>query len=432
MLEPQAAAFGEVAFLRGEVHNLQHVIGAARRAYEEETAKQAVVVEHAERQLLELREFNSKLQDEIASLGEQVRVFHAQQVDARAAAAVQADEAAVLKSGLQLLRGELVREEQERLVARELEACALSVASTYREFAIQGAAQLESMESGVQAAGHRLEAQLANVGASTTATLRRRALRIVLGAAAAHLCEAALRRWAASVALARAAEADVVRITAAVRRETQRRAARRTDLEVQLRSERATAAEALGQAQTQIGSLQREMARMETAVAALRDGQHPAGDCAATSTCAPAASTLDSDGCDRQLEQAFKGTDARTPVGFVPQAELDAVRAERDAMRTQLSEAQTQLRRAEAARVEIEREAHFYEAALRDERRVAAEREERELLNEKRAHVLAHGNAEASAGLDRLLEAVAELRLDVVDTLLRSVRASGELQPLLR
>jgi hypothetical protein len=281
----RAEPVGEVAFLRAEVHNLEHVIGAARRAYEEDTARQAVVVRRAEQEILATRQSNSKLQEQVASLSEQIRVLHAQQADACAAAGLQAAEAVALQSGLQLLRAELTGEERERHEARELEACALSVASTYREFALQGAAQLKSMESDLQAVGSSLEARLARLGASTAAALRQSALRVLLGAAASRLCEAALRRWAACVVQARAAESDVVRISAAVRRETQRKAARTNALEKQCRSERAAAAEALGQARAQVKSLQREVARLEAAGAGSRGEQRPldAGDGAATS-----------------------------------------------------------------------------------------------------------------------------------------------------
>jgi hypothetical protein len=420
---------GEVAFLRGEVHNLEHVIDAARRVYEEEAAKQAVVLEHAGQQLAASRELNSKLQDEVASLYEQIRVLHAQQVDTRAAIGMQTEEALALKHGVRLLQGELAREEQERHVARELEACALSVASTYRDFARHGAAQMESMESGLQAAGDRLQARLARLGASTTAALRQRALRVVLAALRSTQSGAALRRWAASVALARAAEAELVRITSAVRRETRRKSARRDEA-----LERAVATEALGQARAQIRSLQREIARMEAAAVVIGGEQRPAvaADRAAASSKAPAVSTLGLGRCNCTLEAYLEGTGAGIPAGFVAQAELDTVRADRDAVRTQLSEARAQLCCAEAARLEAERDKHFYEAALRDERRVSAEREERVYSCDRRAQALAQGDARASADLDSLLQAVTELRLYVVDTLLRSVRDNGGMQPLLR
>jgi len=357
------------------VHNLEHIIAAVRKGFEEETAQQAHALEQTELELRTSRECESGQQ-------EQIHALHAEQAAVRAAGAAQTDEALVYATGVQSLRAELEEEEGERRAARGAEACALSVAGTYREFAMQGVARLDRMETELEATRQRLEARLAGVGASATAALRQRALRAVLGAAASRACQSALVRWAATVVSSRRAEAEAERVSAAVRRETQRKVARGLNVEAQMRAERAISAEALLEARKQVEGARQEASRFEAVAAS--------------------------------AEERRQGAEERE------QKELAASLAQQEALRSQLAEARAALGNEQEAHGETMLEKQSIERALRDERKVAAERVAREEALVGDARGLTQTNEELRAELDHLHELSLQTRyMDMVaDTLL--------------
>jgi len=419
----QADVAGEVSFLRGEVHSLEQVICAVRRTCEQDTARHVRAISLAHEQLDALRESEVRREAELLCLCDQIAALEEEREVAGETGVAQARECATLATAFQLLRTELRGEEFASRMAREAEGCALSIAKTYRNFAIQGATQLERVEAEMLKSRKRVEARLSHLGATAQASLRQRSLRILLNLAASEACAEALRRWMASTAAMRRAEAYVVGISAAVRREVTYNTTHNHRMKTQLKSERMDAAKTLHEANTKVGRLEQEIARlrMDVSTAEEKWRQAEEGKRIALSTLVslqgslPPSQTHTSFADDTEMADHIDNN-LTSPSGSCN--ELDCLRREVEALRDELSQKRELIRQLKIMNEETEMERRFCERALRDERRVAEERTQREAALMEEAAMKEQCNAELHADLTSLLSESTETRLAVVDALL--------------
>ena len=377
----------EVEFLRREVADLEMVIkalhasrgDAAQARVQAERRATSALEEHGRQQEFLAAELETRSR-ELDEAREQAREAQAEQASAISAAAAREAEAHTLAVNIRLLALELFEAEEERESAREAEASALSIARSYRRFAVEGASRLDEMRLGIEAVQGRLEERVLGLQSATSDALRARALRAIGGWWMAHGLSFGFARWRALVMSAEHREAIELRLeTAYRRRDIETNAARvhavnerrqavgaaeavKAQMQMELREATASAASEAERRQLlekRCTSLAAQLEQSETRAEAAR--QHTYAELAA---------------CREELQGSRREAALAKEGQRAALAELTELRTEVEARRSELAATKAKLTTEAEGREEEVRTRAFLERVLRDERVHAARRAE--------------------------------------------------------